>query len=226
MTPDHPLRLDRLAAEYVLGTMRGPARARFEKWRAQSHAVDERCIFWETRLSALASQVKPIKPPAHVWARIESQLNFAVSRSPHSARRWLGVAASLVLIAILGIVVWQKTEIYRTPAIVASIAEKSGVQHWSVEVRGAQLVVRTAALPTKPSGKDFELWALRSNGETPVSLGLMPISGDTRRTLTAAQQMALASSTQVAVSIEPAGGSPVGTPTGPVVYVAPLHSPG
>ena len=42
MSPaDHPEIIDSLAAEYVLGTLRGPARLRFEKWRARVPLVDE-----------------------------------------------------------------------------------------------------------------------------------------------------------------------------------------
>jgi anti-sigma-K factor RskA len=39
------------------------------------------------------------------------------------------------------------------------------------------------------------------------------------------QKQALALSAQVAVSIEPLGGSPTGQPTGDVLYVAPLRTP-
>jgi anti-sigma-K factor RskA len=43
--------------------------------------------------------------------------------------------------------------------------------------------------------------------------------------LTLIQKQALALSSQVAVSIEPLGGSPTGQPTGAVIYVAPLRTP-
>jgi anti-sigma-K factor RskA len=46
--------------------------------------------------------------------------------------------------------------------------------------------------------------------------------GDRRVVLTAAQRTALANSKQIAVSLEPEGGSPTGAPTGPVLLVAPL----
>jgi anti-sigma-K factor RskA len=71
------------------------------------------------------------------------------------------------------------------------------------------------------SGKALELWALPDGG-SPVSLGLLPTQGEFHRVLTAAQRTALAGSKQLAVSLEPAGGSPTGLPTGPVLHVAPL----
>ena len=72
-----------------------------------------------------------------------------------------------------------------------------------------------------PPGKSHELWALPEGG-TPVSLGLLPHTGDHHRVLNASQRTALAGSKQVAVNLEPEGGSPTGAPTGPVLLVAPL----
>ena len=71
------------------------------------------------------------------------------------------------------------------------------------------------------AGKALELWILPAEGN-PVSLGLLPASGEQRRELSAAQRAALAGAKQLAVSLEPAGGSPTGLPTGPVLHVAPL----
>ena len=48
----------------------------------------------------------------------------------------------------------------------------------------------------------------------------MPASGSIRLALDDRQRAALAAATKVAVSDEPAGGSPTGAPTGDVLYVA------
>ena len=71
-----------------------------------------------------------------------------------------------------------------------------------------------------------ELWALPGAGRAPVSLGLLPQSGRLERELTAAQRDAIAVAPQLAVSLEPAGGSPTGAPTGPVLVVVETASPG
>ena len=84
-----------------------------------------------------------------------------------------------------------------------------------------ELSVRVQNVYDLPTGKAHELWALPEGG-APVSLGLMPHMGDRRVVLTAAQRTALANSKQIAVSLEPEGGSPTGAPTGPVLLVAPL----
>src|SRR5260370_30528 len=79
MNPGNPELIDRLAAEYVLGTLRGPARRRFERWRADAPHVDQRCCYWEEHLMHVAKGLKPVQPPAHVWPAIRKRLNL----TPH-----------------------------------------------------------------------------------------------------------------------------------------------
>jgi anti-sigma-K factor RskA len=227
MKPDNPELLDRLAAEYVLGTLRGPARRRFERWRANTPQVDQRCGYWEEHLMHLAKGQKPVQPPAHVWPAILERLNLTPHRAPRRWARSLAIAASIVLVAgLAGLLYWRSLPGEHATAA-ATISAKSGDALWRVEVFGAtnRLVVQAAKLPARPAGHDYELWAL-PNGGNPVSLGVLPAAGTSARGLTASQKAALAISTQVAVSIEPLGGSPTGQPTGEVVFMAPLGASG
>ena len=82
----------------------------------------------------------------------------------------------------------------------------------------------SAALDTAGDWTDDALAAIRAlpADAAPVSLGLMPASGRVRLDLDDRQRAALALAANVAVSDEPAGGSPTGAPTGAVLYVAPL----
>jgi anti-sigma-K factor RskA len=70
-------------------------------------------------------------------------------------------------------------------------------------------------------GKSHELWVIPASGGAPVSLGLLPHTGDHHRVLTAAQRAALAGAKTIAVSLEPEGGSPNGSPT-QVLLTAPI----
>jgi anti-sigma-K factor RskA len=227
MKPDNPELVDRLAAEYVLGTLRGPARRRFERWRANTPQVDQRCRYWEEHLMHLAKGLKPVQPPAYVWPAIRKRLNLTLDRSPRRWTRNFALAASLVLVAgLAGLLYWRSLQTVRATAT-STIAAKSGDEVWRVEVFGTtnRLVVHAAKLPARPAGRDYELWALPKNGN-PVSLGVLPTEGTSTRVLTLIQKAALASSSQVAVSIEPPGGSPTGQPTGDIVFVAPLRASG
>jgi anti-sigma-K factor RskA len=223
--PENPDLIDRLASEYVLGTLRGPARRRFESWRASVPLVDQRCRFWEDRLMHLAKSLKPLQPPAHVWQAIRDRLNL--SDAP-PARRWaraLAVAASVVLIVgLAALLYWRSVPTIHATAV-ATLSTKSGAPVWSIEVLGAtnRVVMRVETPPARQPGHDYELWALPAGGK-PVSLGVMPVEGSRTRALTDIQKAALANSPQVAVTLEPSGGSPTGQPTSAVIFVAPLRT--
>ena len=216
--------LDRLAAEYVLGTLRHRARRRFERWLL-SPQVGAIVKAWEDRLAGLEPQLAPVTPPATVWHGIEDKLELRKLRR-RPAARWLAIAASLAFFVMAGILLT-----YRQPPDVPQLArtQESLLQadpqtiYWRVEVLGDHQELRLHAqnVYDLPVGKAHELWALPEGG-APVSLGLLPKTGEQRRVLTPAQQTALAGAKQIAVSLEPEGGSPTGAPTGPVLLVAPL----
>jgi anti-sigma-K factor RskA len=219
--PRHAALIDRLAAEYVLGTLRGRARSRFEHWRTASDLVAEHCRSWEQRLAPLAERLRPMPPPPEALARIQRRLGLA----PPAGLRW---ASALAVVALLfAMFAYWPAAHAPQPDRVATINTPAGSLQWQVEVyaQRARLVVRSPALVAKPSARDYELWALPA-GAPAVSLGVMPVRGETSLALSEAQRRALARAAQVAVSVEPIGGSPTGQPTGPVVFVAPLRTPG
>ena len=220
--------LDRLAAEYVLGTLRFRARRRFERWLL-SPQVGALVNAWEERLAGLEPRLDPIAPPAAVWRGIETRLELR-KLGRGSAPRYLAIAASLLFVAMLGVFAvrnWNGTTVTPPAQLAAtqqaSFEENSGTIYWRVELLGdnRELKLHVQQVHDLPPGKAFELWALTASG-TPVSLGLMPTTGDQQRVLTEAQRAALSGARQLAVSLEPAGGSPTGLPTGPVLHVAPL----
>jgi anti-sigma-K factor RskA len=224
--PQNPQLLDRLAAEYVLGTLRGGARRRLERWRASSAQLEARCRFWEERLLPLLGGVRPRRPPAHVWRTIQQRLQLTTPRA--STWRPLTLAASVLVVLALGVLwYWQSTTALH-PADAATISTPGGPVLWQVEVSARhgtlqRLVVQAGASAAPPAGHDYELWALPKGGK-PVSLGVLPYGKAlSEHALSEAQRQALGAAAQLAVSVEPRGGSPSGQPTGAVVFVVPLQ---
>lgn len=213
--------LDRLAAEYVLGTLRGRARRRFERWLL-SPQVGALVNAWENRLAGLEPPLEAVAPPAKVWSGIERKLELRKSaRAP--AVRWLAIAASVMFFAMVGVFFIKGTALPETQ--VAFIQTDPQTIYWRVEVLGdhEEITLHVHVAHALPAGKSHELWALPAGG-APVSLGLLPNTGDLHRVLTATQRAALAGAKQIAVSLEPEGGSPTGVP-GEVLHVAPLQAP-
>jgi anti-sigma-K factor RskA len=211
MKHDQPELIDALAAEYVLGTLQGAARRRFERWRAESWHIDRRVETWDGRLIALAMGLTPLAPAPAVWQGIEEKIRLLEAsrpaveriRRPRVALRAL--AAALVLCAIVGggFVAWRMTESLSLQPV-ATIKGAQGPVVWSIELDVRHQRLRAVALA----------------GAAPVSLGILPDAGQLERTLSQRQWSALAQAGKVAVSLEPLGGSPTGAPTGPVLYVA------
>jgi len=130
---DKPALQDRLAAEYVLGTLRGRARTRFERWTRED-ATLRRCVEgWQTRLNSMADAILPVAPPRRVWKAIEAQIGSGatapVSRADSSRAgerragfwesvafwRATGLVASGMAAALLVAVAVQKPQVVQVP---------------------------------------------------------------------------------------------------------------
>lgn len=234
MKHDDPKLIDSLAAEYVLGTLGGRARKRFERWRAQEWHVERRVQAWEERLVGLALRLSPMRPSPQVWAQIEKRIAATAAPGtrtprvePTPLRRpspWRSLAAGIAIVAVLagGFAAWRLTRGPELTALATITAPNIASPAWELRADADLRHLRAVALggATAQAGKSFELWALPDNGAAPVSLGLMPVSGTLDRELTQAQRLALQGASKVAVSLEPEGGSPTGAPTGPVLFVA------
>ena len=121
MKPDNRELVDRLASEYVLGTLRGPARRRFERWRATTPEVEERCRYWEEHLMHLAKGLKSVRPPAHIWPAICQRLQLTSPQRPDASTRTrlrtLALAASVLLVAgLAGLLYWRSLPSSRATA--------------------------------------------------------------------------------------------------------------
>ncbi|MFG1173736.1 anti-sigma factor domain-containing protein [Erwiniaceae bacterium CAU 1747] len=217
-----------LAAEYALGTLRGAARRRFMRRTAHEPELAAEVLRWQNALAELDRNVIPIVPPETLWSRIagdiHAELPYNVSsftpatqpvkRSRSAWPMWLGwsLAASFA-----GALLY--TQLVPPPAPPQAIAVLSNVQQqgiWVIGINPAQnrLTVQTAVPPTIDPGKSLQLWLIPPGGK-PQSLGLLDVSGHRRVDIAPLQADALP---DLAISLEPAGGSPTGQPTGPVLF--------
>ncbi len=66
-----------LAAEYVVGTLRGPARRRFERVLESEPSVRAEVYFWELCFSEMTEAVPPVSPPSEAWTYLRSRMPAA-----------------------------------------------------------------------------------------------------------------------------------------------------
>ncbi|CAG2128776.1 hypothetical protein LMG31506_00529 [Cupriavidus yeoncheonensis] len=233
----HPHLLDRMAAQYALGVLRGGARRRMEQLAREEPAVRAAIGHWQSRLSGMAELQPAAEPIGAVWCGIEQRLGWAAapaSAAPEPSwwRKlwsapafWRGAAAAMAVVAALAVGLgWQMTQ--RQPGETTVIAVLNNAQSrpallvsWDAGAR--QLVVRRLDDLALPGQQVLQLWALPEGGK-PRSLGVIG-RGPTARLALAQVPAAVPA---LAVSVEPPGGSPnPDGPSGPVVFKGPLiHS--
>jgi len=221
MRYDNPQLLDALAREYVVGTLRGRARARFKRVVTSSLRARRAVLGWEKQLAPLARAVPAAAPPPQVWTRIETAIG-ARARPMRGAGIWPALAAGLAALAVLfgGLYLSQEQRVDRA-RYVAVISEQA-TPLWLLQGFTEELRVNTITERPIPAANSYELWML-PDGAAPVSLGLLPGTGNAALPLDAQRLAVLAQTMTLAVSLEPAGGSPTGLPTGPVLFTAPLR---
>ena len=75
----HPERLDRLAAAYALGTLRGGARRRFEALARERAPVRAAALLWQSRVVSVNELQTPEQPSPAVWTRWPARPSESVS---------------------------------------------------------------------------------------------------------------------------------------------------
>lgn len=225
MNIDHnPELRERLAAEYVLGTLRGGARRRFERRLQASATLRAAVDAWQRRLGALAELPRPTAPPARVWSGIERRLGLARPLPwwqfwrGAGAHVWGGLALGAGALAVT-LAVMLNTQV-QPPALdqVATLTDDKAQTALVVaaDARRARIEVRVLEGVQVPSDRTLQLWAITRAGK-PRSLGILP---DNRRASLALDERAVGADVMLlAISLEPKGGSPdPNGPTGPVLY--------
>lgn len=216
---------DALAADYVVGTLRGGARRRFEALLPAHASLRDATVAWRDRLMPLTGELAPVQPSSAVWRRISDRLEAGKAPStPSGAWQrlsfWRGLTAFASVAAVGLALVLANPRAVAPPVLVvlaATNAAASGAQTTpivaSISGDGATLVTRAIVPVAVRADRSLELWAVPANG-APRSLGVMPNAGG----VVALRRQVLVGADTLAVTLEPAGGSPSGAPTGPIVY--------
>jgi anti-sigma-K factor RskA len=226
-----PARADALAAQYVLGTLRGRGRERFARLARADPVLGDAVARWEDRLLPFAESLPPIAPPARVWEAIMQRIRSAGTRASGARTSiWssLGVwrAAALAGIAaavVLGIALFSAAPREEGSLVAVLAAQDAKPALVAIADRTGRFInVKPIAPIEVAADRTLQLWALPPSGN-PKSLGVLARSGIARLVLPSPADQALQNVPTLAISLEPLGGSPTGLPTGPVLYTGPLQ---
>ena len=171
----------------------------------------------------LTAVLEPVPPSGEVWRRISDRLDRRKSVVAGAWQRlslWRGLSAFATVATIALAVLLANPRAVAPPVVVglaATGAAASGAATApliaSISGDGTTLVTRPITPVALRPDRSLELWAVPTQG-APRSLGVLPGGGG----VVALRGKVLAGADTLAVTVEPAGGSPTGAPTGPIVY--------
>jgi anti-sigma-K factor RskA len=232
--------LDSLAGEYVLGTLDASERAMVAARRQREPDLDRAIRDWERRLGPLAETVPSVAPPTGTFEAIEARLapassttmpaNDNIEAMRRQLRRWRGlaVAAGSIAAALMIFVgVTQVQRVQEPQSFVAVLQKDSASPAFlvSVDLASRSLSV-TPVAAERQADKDYELWLVSDQFPAPRSLGVLRQDGFTQPASLKNVSPEAVRDGVLAVSLEPAGGSKTGVPTGPVLFTGKLIAQG
>lgn len=224
---------ERLAAEYVLGTLTGQALKRFERLIQERPYVRYAVEVWEGRLNPLAELATGDRPSPAVWTAIQRQIKTTSGQSPAEspiARAdsfwqrlgfWQAATAMLSVLVAVVVLVPKMDQTMPMPSYVAVLESDSNTPMMVTlgDERKRMVAVRLMQKYDKLPGQDLQLWALKSQGAQPIPVGVISTDGmETQLSLSRAEWRKIQGTTMFAISIEPEGGSPTGLPSSPIRY--------
>ncbi|KYP10886.1 MAG: anti-sigma factor [Limnobacter sp.] len=219
------------AGEYVLGVMTDAERQDFERRLNQDPELAKEVSSWTEHFAAMSRKFEQEPVNAKVWAKVDRSIAMAgekASASTASPFAWLwkgwAVAASAAAV-VLGVqLLGASQELNDGPRYVAVMKSPDKTTEWLVEARPNDTirVYQIGGLPIEGNpanmGKSLQLWTKAPTDSGPTSLGLMELGKPLE--LPADMLPKLVEQQLFEVTLEPAGGSPLGNrPSGEIMFI-------
>jgi anti-sigma-K factor RskA len=227
MRYSNPELIDRLAAEYVLGSLQGGARKRFVRLLADRADVRLAVWLWQSRLSPLAVSVASVEPPAQLWQGIakrtqphQAQATGHAPSPQSSGWNWLkpsawGLSGLLTGVGLTAALLLTAPTLFFTADQIAMRTGEKLPQSYVGVLTDAQgngrLLVsslrhgKTVTLKVLGAGElgsaqePLQLWALPAEG-APFLLGNVPVKGSATAQLSDTSEKLLSKVSKLAVT--------------------------
>jgi anti-sigma-K factor RskA len=230
-----------LAMDFALGALEGHALRAAEVRLRRDPAFAADVARWQADLGPLVDAVAPVTVPSRVWTAVEHEL-FRGDAAPGTAAvpgvgravsralaLWRGLAfgaSAVAAVALALLVARPSTPVPAAPTalLAASMASTDAAKAVLITAtydpaRGA--VILTPAARDASRGLTPELWVIVGKNK-PQSLGVIDLKDPQAHRVPVDLRKEIKGGATLAISLEPAGGSPTGQPTGPVVAAGTL----
>ncbi|MES2955970.1 MAG: anti-sigma factor [Pseudomonadota bacterium] len=228
----HPELLEQLASSYVLGTLAGGARRRFERLLRDRADVRGLVTQWETRLGQLAVSVPVQQPSPQLWKAIAARTQPEAAAPSAGWMGWLKpagfgfgglaagvIAASLLFASVPGLFISSDQVAMRSgeklpQSYVGLLTDAQG--HGKLLVsslrHGKTMTVKVIGPITAPASGTLMLWAVPASGPA-FALGPVPLSGSAVSMLPDTSEKLLSRVSKLVVTLEtsPAPAAPSAT---------------
>jgi anti-sigma-K factor RskA len=219
------------AGEYVLGVMTDAERQDFERRLNQDPELAKEVSNWTDHFAAMSRKFEQEPVSAKVWAKVDHSLTRASETTASVAvapLAWLwkgwAVAASTAAV-VLGVQLLGAGQAPNDgPRYVAVMKSPDKTTEWLVEAMPDDTirVYQIGNLPIEGNpanmGKALQLWTKAPSDPAPTSLGLMEWGKP--MVVPADNLPELVEKQLFEVTLEPAGGSPLGNrPSGEVMFI-------
>jgi len=229
--------LQALAGEYVLGTLSADARRAVEARLPEDAALRAAVADWEARLLPLTDLVSPVEPSESLWERITHSVAGLERRAAHApAARprtvaatgwwnnlalWRGLsAAGCAAAVVMASVLVLREPVAKPPQyLVVLVGPQDKSPGWVVQAsaRGQAVDLIPLVDSAVPAEKSLQFWTKADGWKGPVSLGLVRPGQTVHVPLSSLPP--LQANQLFELTLEPAQGSPIDRPTGPVQFI-------
>lgn len=227
---EHPQLLQKLAAEYVLGTLRAGARRRFETYLKHDPLVLQAVREWQAHLLPMAEFAASQPVSAEVWLAVERRLGLLKKtdrweywrqlRQDLSFWRGLGLVSTTAAVVLVSVLLGQRAELSlpTSPTYVATLSDEKAQTQVLISGNRAKrkMTVRMVQAQAIAANQSLELWSIAKDGKI-RSLGLIAANGEVELAL---PDFLVPEATNIlAISLEPKGGSGnPEKPSGPILF--------
>jgi len=214
------------AAEYVLGTLGLDERRAIELELGSNAALRAAVVQWEADLLPLASLAEPVQPSKQLWRRIARSAAVTPPPLPNTSfwrnlSLWRGLTgASVAMSVLLAVLLAARPDagMGKPQYMVVLVAPQNQAPGYVVQASmGRQLSLVPLHAAPIPSDKSLQFWTKADGWRGPVSLGLVKPGQTITIPLDALPNVQ--PNQLFELTLEPARGSPINKPTGPIQFI-------
>jgi anti-sigma-K factor RskA len=235
---------DAMAGDYVMGLLDGAEHAAAEQRLATDPSFAQAVSAWRTRLADLDLTAEETPPSPALWQRIADATKTAPIDALPSARaalrgatlwhdikfwRVAGIGGSLAALLFAAIMIGALTTSRHLRRDLIALAQSKPVYvavlvNEATKEAGAIVNAfsngRVELIPLRPievpAGRTLQVWTLWDRAVGPKSIGL---TGQSRTLQLNLESLPETVQNQLfEITLEPEGGSPIGRPTGPILF--------